>query len=305
MNSKNKTDQELFLIGGHLGWGAQIIDTEYAPKDLKEFNLVKKLQEKFLNVSWGADIFPKQSSKECNAPSFVQRMQLIGDFNLELAKTVAKSLHDKQMPVILGGDHAVAVGTWSGVTNELSAQGEFGLIWLDAHMDAHTPETSQSQAIHGMPMASLLGEGDSSLTKILSDKPKLNPKHVVLIGIRSYEPAEIALLTRLGVRYFDMEEVNKVGFESCLHQALDIVNTNTKGFGLSIDLDAFDPIDAPGVGSPEEKGLRKQDVLKALHSIGVNKDFKALEIAEYNSNRDENFKTATLTQEIILSVFGK
>jgi len=206
---------------------------------------------------------------------------------------------------VIGGDHAVAVGTWAGVTHNLGAKEKFGLIWMDAHMDAHTMKTTPSQAYHGMPLVVLLGHGVSSLLNLLNKGPVLRPEHVCLIGIRSYEDGEAALLNRLGVRIYFMEEVNERGFEVVLQEALQIVKTGTEGFGLSIDLDGFDPQDAPGVGSPELHGLRAQEVLPALSLIQNDATFKALEIVEYNPNRDESGKTLLLMRDLLLKLLPK
>ena len=155
----------------------------------------------------------------------------------------------------IGGDHACAVGTWSGVAQALAPQGDLGLIWSDAHMDAHTFDTTPSGNIHGMPIACLLGHGDPSLTHIASKQPKIKPEHLCLIGIRDFEAGEAELLKQLDVRIITMEEVQQRGFEDCMQEALTIANNGTAGFGISIDLDGFDPKQAPAVGTPVANGL--------------------------------------------------
>lgn len=289
--TKHKT---LHVIGAHLGWGAQIRETQAGPSVLKQYAPLESI--------WRDDVFASSMSRE-EANSFTNRLHHIHDFNVALANSVQNCLLDNHFPVIIGGDHSVAVGTWSGVTHALAAEQNFGLIWIDAHMDAHTYATSQSKAIHGMPVAALLGHGNDELTKIASNQAKLSPSNLVLIGIRSYEPQERELLDKLGVKVFYIQDVIQLGFKRCFEEALAIVRSNTKGFGVSIDLDAFDPADAPGVGSPETNGLDKAQVLAALSGLGCYSDFFAFEITEYNPDRDQENKTANLVSELMTRIF--
>jgi arginase len=152
-----------------------------------------------------------------------------------------------------------------------------------------------------MPVAALLGAGDPKLVKLHQLGPKIKPEHIVMIGIRSFEEGEAAFLRAQGVRIFYMEEVHERGFDVIFREAIELIAPLTDFFGLTVDLDAFDPVDAPGVGSPEGYGLMKQEVLPALHFIGEHPKFCALEIAEYNPTLDQDDKTAQLIQHIILS----
>jgi arginase len=169
-------------------------------------------------------------------------------------------------------------------------------------MDAHTRETSPSQAYHGMPLAALLGYGDDALIHLLEQGSVLSPHHVCLIGVRSFEEGEAALLKRLGVRIYFMEEVKSRGFKTVLQEALQRVKQETQGFGLSIDLDGFDPEEIPGVGSPEPDGLKVEDVLPALSLIQNDPAFKALEIVEFNPDRDKGGKTLLFMRDLLLNL---
>jgi arginase len=205
-------------------------------------------------------------------------------------------------PIIIGGDHSIAIGTWAALVQIYQAKEEFGLIWVDAHMDAHTYETSPSKAYHGMPLAALLGYGEKELTELGGFKPKINPKHLVLIGIRSFEIGEKLLLEKLGVRIIYMDEVKQKGFKDCFAEALRVVTNGTKGFGVSIDMDAFDPAYALGVGSPALGGLMPQEVLMALKQLKNHSALKALEIVEYNPILDIGGKTLQLVYEVVKQV---
>ena len=209
-----------------------------------------------------------------------------------LSKTVEAVLQAGHFPLVVGGDHSCAIGTWSGVHRALSDSGPLGLIWIDAHMDSHTFATTESGQLNGMPLAALLGHGDAALTSIDGTGAKLRPEHVCLIGVRSFEAGEAALLHRLGVRVFDMEEIRRRGLAAVFDEALAIVRKGTCGFGVSIDLDALDPQEEPGVGTPVPGGLRRAELATALGHLRDDPTFVAMEIVEYNPRRDRDHTTA-------------
>jgi arginase len=171
------------------------------------------------------------------------------------------------------------------------------LIWIDAHMDAHTPETSESGRLHGMPLACLLGYGDPALTGI-ANGTRLPPANVCLIGIRSFERGEAALLHRLGVRVYPMREVKQRGFETVFREAREIACQGTAGYGVSVDLDAIDPLEAPGVGSPVGGGLSAADVVNAFKQHAGDPALRGLEIVEYNPYLDCDAQTIALVPAV-------
>ena len=214
-----------------------------------------------------------------------------------LADEVGHALRGGEFPVIIGGDHSVAIGTWSGVAR---VAGEpVGLLWIDAHLDSHTPETSYSGAIHGMPLACLLGRGDKRRLNIGLAGVQVSAGHTAVLGARSYEPEELDFLKASGVRIIDSVELAQRGFADCLHEALGIVTAAPAGFGVTLDLDAIDPLLAPGVGSPEPEGLNARDVLEAVSGIAGLPGFRALEIVEYNPDRDRLGITASLISDLV------
>jgi len=222
----------------------------------------------------------------------------ISNYCRDLCKKSAQIINSNGFPVAIGGDHSMAIGTWSGVTTALNAEGNFGLIWFDAHMDSHTPKTSLSGAYHGMPVATLMGYGDKELCSIGSDKAKISPKHLCIIGARSYESAEEELLNKLGVKVFYIDEVKKRGIEEVFSEAIAIAK-KAEYFGVSIDLDAFDPHVAPATASLEKNGLLADDIFRPLEICAKEKKFRALEIAEYNPHMDKDGKTEKLIFDLI------
>lgn len=230
-------------------------------------------------------------------------LDLVEDNIKQLSRAVLPLARQSKPFCVIGGDHSCAIATWSAVVHANRSHGDIGLIWIDAHMDSHTQETSISHNIHGMPVAHLLGQGMSSLCNILDTYPKIKPEHLCLIGIRHYEPDEAALLSRLGVRVFFMDEVRERGIQAVLQDACQRVSQTTCGFGISIDMDAIDPLDAPGVGCPEPDGIHGAALVSALQSIHYERPFLGLELAEFNPMADQHGKTAALLVAFMHAVF--
>jgi arginase len=290
------------FIGVASGWGAQIRGTEKGPEAFQSSNVLSSFKSPWI---WKETLFPSESAIASNLPPGPLTLPYIEDLCRRVSLSVEQVLDNHQFPVVIGGDHVIAVGTWAGVVHQLGAKQEFGLIWIDAHMDAHTMKTTPSKAYHGMPLAALLGFGEPSIVNILEKGPILNPHHVCLIGVRSFEEGEAALLKHLGVRIYYMKEVEERGFNAVLQEALHLVKRETKGFGLSIDLDAFDPQEAPAVGTPAPYGLKAKEVLPAFSMVQNDPFFKALEIVEYNPDRDKNSKTLLLMRDLLLKLTPK
>jgi arginase len=206
------------------------------------------------------------------------------------------------IPFVLGGDHSIAIGTWSAMYQYY--QKDFGLIWIDAHLDSHTPQTSPSQARHGMPLAALMGQGDCELTSIGSVNPKLKPENLVIIGARSFEEGEKTLLEELRVRIMYMDEVHQRGFKACFEEAVTLLTKNGQHFGISFDVDAFDPHIAPGTGAPEPNGLVETYVLSAMEGILDHDRLLGFELVEFNPALDKQDKTLNLIWRLVYSLKG-
>jgi len=235
-------------------------------------------------------------------PVPVDPIEVVQGVAARLADSVGRHLAQGDFPLVIGGDHSCAIGTWSGVKRALGAPARLGLIWIDAHMDSHTVVTSQTHHIHGMPLASLLGHGDARLTGVAGDAPKLLPEDVCLIGVRSFESEEAALLKQLGVRVYFMHEVRRRGLSEVFAEALRRVRAHTQGYGISIDLDALDPAEGPGVGTPVPGGLLRADMTDALALAHGDEKLLAVEIVEYNPYLDEHFVTARAIHDLCHSL---
>lgn len=277
------------LIGAACGLGARDQACADGPVAFHRSQAWHEL-EHHPQVDWGRTLFAP-------AGEGGGAMGRIAGLCRRLADEVEHALRGGEFPVVIGGDHSVAIGTWSGVAR---VAGEpVGLLWIDAHLDSHTPETSYSGAIHGMPLACLLGRGDKRLLNIGLAGVQVSAGHTAVLGARSYEPEELDFLKASGVRIIDSVELAQRGFADCLHEALAIVTAAPAGFGVTLDLDAIDPLLAPGVGSPEPEGLNARDVLEAVSGIAGLPGFRALEIVEYNPDRDRLGITASLISDLV------
>ena len=198
----------------------------------------------------------------------LEAMPVIASICHNIAKDIQTFVTQNKIFLTLGGDQSCSAGTWSGAANAIrSKNGELGLIWIDAHMDAHTPETTPSGNIHGMPLAALLGFGDNRLTKILTSTPKLKAENICLIGIRSYEPEEADLLHKLNVKIYDAETIYQRGLQPIMTEAFKHITQHTTHFGITVDVDGIDPKDAPGVGTPVDKGIAAKDMAIVLQKM--------------------------------------
>jgi arginase len=263
------------LIGAAIGVGGPDRGPALAPARLRAGGLSARLAARGVNVHWGEILVP---------PRGFPNPAIFEDFWSALALEVLASLRDRHFPVVIGGDHSCAVGTWRGVA--AAYEGPVGLVWIDAHMDSHTRATSPSGNLHGMPLAHLLGEWGGPRA--------LAPGHVCLIGIRSYEPEEEALLARLGVRVYYMDEVRARGLDAVMTEALVAATRGTRAFGVSLDIDAIDPEAAPAVNTPAAAGIAPEDLLRALGQAATMPGLAALELVEYNPLADTRGRTAEL-----------
>jgi arginase len=273
------------------GTGAPDVRCRFGPMALRERGLEAQLRHNDTTVAWH-DLAVTDTLHLPAAESVARVAE-------RLAESVASAVRDGSFFVVLGGDHSCAIGTWSGAAKALRRRGPLGLIWIDAHMDSHTHETTPSGNFHGMPVACLLGHGDKRLVKIAGRSPAIDPRHLCMIGIRSYERGEADLLERLGVAIFDAAEVKRRGLGSVMGDAVSIVNKGTAGFGVSVDVDALDPGEAPGVGTPAAGGLKADEVRASLAQVSKHQRYVGFELAELNPALDSSGVTVQVAGEIV------
>ncbi len=222
------------------------------------------------------------------------------------ADWVRKTLDDGASPLVLGGDHSIAVGTVSGVSAHFRDRHQsVGLIWLDAHGDFNTPETTPSGNIHGMPLACLVGYGPKELTDLYGFSPKLAAANTVLVGVHSLDEQEKRLMRLAQVKVFTMRDIDERGMRAVVEDAIAIASSGTEGFCASLDLDFIDATHAPGVGTPVRGGATYREAHLALEIIADSNKMLSLEVVEVNPVLDEHNRTAELAVELISSALGK
>ena len=279
------------LVGVASGYGAADTRCAAGPDVVRRSTLTLRLRRRGLCVRWAGTIRPRSASHATERSA-------VHDVCVRLAERLPGIIARRELPVVIGGDHSCAIGTWKGIASATRVHGAIGLLWIDAHMDAHTPQTSRSGKLHGMPLACLLGQGHPELVAIAGGA-RLDAKHVCLFGVRIFEPEEKQLLDRAGVRVFYIDEIARRGVSDTLREALAVVSDAPGGFGITLDLDSIDPQDAPGVTTPAPNGLRGSDLVTALAEHGGEPRLLGLEITEYNPATDVDGKTAGIIERLI------
>lgn len=297
------------IIGFDSGWGCKDFGCEDGPLALRSDIMMDDLASCGVEAKWRGAMSLRSLGDHRQLTTKQQTLLLVKEALNRLSNITKQSVENKNIPVVIGGDHSSAIGTWSGVVSGTQSHQKFGLIWLDAHLDAHTPETSSQGKWggwwHGQPVTALTGHGLLDFTRIGGNTPKISPGHLSLIGIHSFEPAEVEFVNKNKIRVYYLDEVKQRGFKDVFQEALSRATHGTAGFGLTVDLDSFNAKDAPGVGTPEGDGLAAADVLPIIRSLAHHPLFRALEIAEFNPHNDKNHVTRTLIEKLVKSLFTK
>lgn len=290
----------LNIIGAGLGVGGFNHQSNDAPNAFQHCDAFKQLKLNKIDCHWLETVDERQwyegSSKALKHP---EKLEILAKANTQLAELTSNQVKQNQRFCVIGGDHSCAIGTWSGAASAL--QGDLGLIWIDAHMDAHTFKTSYTHNIHGMPIAALLGHGHEKLTQILMKNPKIKPENLCLIGVRSFEHEEAELLKNCGVTFYTNKDIETHGLETLLVRAYEHVTRHTTKFGFSIDLDGFDPEYAPGTGTPVGSGINANDFCRIVSRWADDEKFLGFEIAEFNPYLDIDHITEKTMANIIFA----
>ncbi len=294
------------ILGVPLGLGAGVRGTDMGPAAIRNAGLLEALRTLGLDVRDEGDI----PVRGAGAPpdSRARHLSEIAAVNQELAERVRRIRASGCVPLVLGGDHSIALGTVSGMVDPAAEPGELGLVWVDAHLDAHTPETSPTGNVHGMPLAAILGRGAPAYTGVGGFAPgaaRVQPANTVQIAIRSVDASEVGILADLGFRAITMEEVDRRGIAATAEEAVDRVLDGTRGFHLSIDMDGLDPDVAPGVGTPEPGGLTLREAWTLMECVAASGGLRSLEVVEVNPTRDIRNRTAEVAVALVASAFGK
>jgi arginase len=300
------TGQKIGIIGAPLGFGAGKSGVELGPAAMRLIRIRERISELGYEVYDHGDLsiqHPETPAATGENPKYLKEMLAACH---DLSSAVQEILNKNEFPVVLGGDHSVAIGSLSGVTSYFHKRNEsLGLIWIDAHADMNTPETSPTGNIHGMPLSSLLGHGIPELINLNGFAPKFDSRYCVHIAARDIDAGERILIRQLGIRFMTMREIDERGMSACIDEAIAIASQASAGYAVTFDVDAIDPVDAPGSGTLVRGGLMYREAHLAMEKIADDGRMRSLEMVEVNPVLDVNNRTSELAVELILSALGK
>jgi arginase len=292
------------IIGVPLDYGASKRGASGGPAAIRRANLIEGLEALDLEVTDAGDLpVPKVAASSTGK---LKNAAAILKVCAGLEKQTYEAVANASVPLILGGDHSLAVGSVSGVAHALRDKGrKVGLIWVDAHADMNTPETSPTGNVHGMPLAHLLGMGHKDFARLGGFAPKIDPRNMVLIGIRDVDRAEAVNIRKSGIRVFSMQEIDRYGMGVVTEQAIDMASDGTAGFHVSFDIDSVDPGNAPGTGTIKRGGLTYRESHLFMELVADSERMVGLDLVEVNPLEDTQNATAVLASELICSSMGK
>jgi len=299
--------RKIRVIGVPLDLGQTRRGVDMGPSAMRVAGLEKRLEALGHVVDDGGNISVSIAETKSEGDPHAKYLKDITKACTVEAEQVVKTLEQGMTPMVIGGDHSVAAGTVSGVAEFYRRRDEkIGLIWIDAHSDINTPETSPSGNVHGMPLAALLGLGPATLSNIFGWSPKVSPENVVIVGVRDIDTTEKENIRKAGVtEVYTMRDIDERGMRAVMEDALRCAGRGTAGYHVSLDMDWIDPEDAPGVGTPVRGGATYREAHLAMEIIADHGRMTSFEVVEVNPVIDEHNRTADLAVELAMSAFGK
>ena len=300
------THRQIRVIGVPLDLGQARRGVDMGPSAVRVAGLEARLEAIGHKVEDAGNIVVAIPEQKKEGAANAKYLKEITATCTKSADLVLKTLEAGKVPVVLGGDHSVAVGTVSGVAAHFrKLEKRIGLLWLDAHGDMNTPDSSPSGNVHGMPLAAIIGYGSPELVELMGFKPKVEARNVAVVGARDLDAKERRIVKESGIHVFTMRDIDERGMRDVMAEALRFVTDDTDGVAVSLDLDFVDPEDAPGVGTPVRGGVTYREAHLAMEMIADSESMVSLEVVEINPVIDEHNKTAMLGVELVLSGLGK
>lgn len=294
------------VIGAPLDLGAGRRGVDMGPSAIRCASLGQRLAALGCQVRDLGNVEVEQPERARAGPSNARYLSQIAASCTRLGEMVDQASGRGMMPLVLGGDHSVAIGTVAGMSRRFRRdKRRLGLLWLDAHADMNTPQTSPSGNVHGMPLACSIGIGPRRLTHIFGYAPKVDPNNVAIIGVRDVDATEKPHVKKSGVRAFTMRDIDERGMRLVMEEALQIACAGADGLHVSLDMDCLDPREAPGVGTPVRGGIGYREAHLAMEMISDSRKLASLEVVEVNPVIDEANRTAALAVELVMSAMGK
>ena len=288
------------IIGAALDLGAGRRGVDMGPSAIRYAGLEDRLQELGIDCEDWGNVETAVAEATASGSPQARFLDQIKETCERIARAVARALEEGRTPIVLGGDHSIALGTLGGLA---SVYGAGGVLWLDAHGDLNTPETTPSGNVHGMPLAAALGRDPEAFASDVWPLPALDPSHVVLIGVRSLDEGERAFVRASGIGVHTMSELDRRGIEPVVREALERVD-GASFVHVSLDMDVVDPDMTPGVGTPVRGGLSYREAHLAMELVAESGLMTSLEIVEVNPILDRGNETAALAVELAASAFG-
>lgn len=296
-------NKDLSIIGVPMDLGQSRRGVDMGPSAIRYAGVVETLESLKYNINDLGDVqISRPDSKYERQEGNLRNLKQVADGNQSLAEMVDQEISNNRFPLVLGGDHSIAIGSLAGISKHYE---NLGVIWYDAHGDLNSGETSPSGNIHGMPLAVSLGIGQEKLTNILDYQPKIKPENIVIIGARSLDPGEKELIKESGIKVYSMHEIDRMGMTKVMTETIDYLRVRTDGVHLSLDLDGLDPEEAPGVGTPVIGGLSYRESHLAMEMLEESNLLTSTEFVEVNPILDDKNKTATMAVGLIGSLFGE
>jgi arginase len=293
------------MIGVPLDFGASRRGVEMGPAALRIAEMAESLRAMGHTVTDVGDITVPQRATIPAEVAGGGFLPLIARACEELADETEDAVAEGEVPLVIGGDHSLVAGSLAGAARHFAAQGEpMGCVYLDAHGDLHTPETSLTGNVHGMPLAHLLGHGDLRMRSVAGRAPALSPRHLALVGIRDLDEPERRAVREWGISCFTMRDIDEHGLREVMHRAIAIATAASDRLWVSCDMDWVDPKDAPGVGTPVRGGATYREAQLAMEMIADTGKLVGLDIVETNPVLDERNRTAELAVQLAKSAFG-
>ncbi|OZM55789.1 arginase [Lottiidibacillus patelloidae] len=294
--------KKISIIGVPMDLGQNRRGVDMGPSAIRYAGLEKRLKSLDLEVIDTGDIEISRDHGQIKKETNLKNLNEVIVTNDNLNNKVSEVISEGSFPLVLGGDHSIAIGTLAGAAKHYD---NLGVIWYDAHGDLNTADTSPSGNIHGMPLAVSLGLGHEDLVNIGGYAPKIKPENIVIIGARSLDKGERELIKEKGIKVYTMHEVDKLGMSTVIKETLDYLSKKTEGVHLSLDLDGLDPEDCPGVGTPVMGGLSYRESHLAMEMLSDSGLITSAEFVEVNPILDEKNKTAEAAVGLIASLFGE
>ncbi|WP_191559355.1 arginase [Metabacillus idriensis] len=296
--------ERISIIGVPMDLGQMRRGVDMGPSAIRYAGVVERLEQLQYEIEDKGDIKIGRASREEENSSLnnLRNLKAVSEGNQKLSEQVDEAIQSGSFPLVLGGDHSIAIGTLAGVSKHYKS---LGVIWYDAHGDLNTSETSPSGNIHGMPLAVSIGLGDETLTKIGGYTPKVKPENIVIIGARSLDEGEKELIKERGIKVYTMHEIDRLGMTMVMEETIQYLKERTDGVHLSLDLDGLDPHDAPGVGTPVIGGISYRESHLAMEMLAESNLITSAEFVEVNPILDEKNKTATVAVALMGSLFGE